>query len=176
MKTNERIDSLKRNNRGLTPREKLFCVYFVNSADAEQSAIDAGYGKNPLQKALMLLSRSDVADEIANLAKVNERVMSKVARCAYKKLAFGSIADAISLLYMDSPTKKQLQDMDLYMVSEIKKLKDGSMEIKFYDKMKAFEKLCKDDVEGKGVGNSLVDALSLGAKNLSHDAGDENDV
>lgn len=176
MKTNERIDSLKRNNRGLTPREKLFCVYFVNSADAEQSAIDAGYGNNPLQKALMLLSRSDVADEIANLAKVNERVMSKVARCAYKKLAFGSIADAISLLYMDSPTKKQLQDMDLYMVSEIKKLKDGSMEIKFYDKMKAFEKLRKDDVEGKGVGNSLVDALSLGAKNLSHDAGDENDV
>ncbi len=176
MKTNERIDSLSKNKRRLTPKEKLFCMYFVNSADAKQSAIDAGYIKYPTQKALTLLSRSDVADEIATLAKENSRVMSKVARCGYKRLAFGSIADAINLLYMESPTKKQLQDMDLFMVSEIKKPKDGAMEIKFYDRLKALEKLSDEQEDSNSGTNSLLDALSLGAQNLSHSAGGESDL
>lgn len=176
MKTNERIDTLKRNKRGLTKKEKLFCMYFANSADAVRSAIDAGYSKCPIQKAMTLLSRSDVADEIATIAKENSRVMSKVARCGYKRLAFGSIADAISLLYMESPTKKQLQDMDLFMVSEIKKPKDGAMEIKFYDRLKALEKLSDEQEDSSGGNNSLIDAIKLGAQNLSHSVGDDFDI
>ena len=176
MKTNERIDSLSKYKRGLTEKEKLFCMYFVDSADAKQSAIDAGYTKNPAQKALTLLSRSDVADEIAALAKNNSRVMSKIAHCGYKRLAFGSIADAISLLYMESPTKKQLQDMDLFMVSEIKRPKDGAMEIKFYDRLKALEKLSSEKEDSDGDSNSLLHALTLGAQNLSHSAGEESEL
>lgn len=151
-------------------------MYYANSADARQSAIDAGYNKYPLQKAITLLSRSDVADEIATLARNISRVTSKVAHCGYKRLAFGGIADAISLLYMESPTKKQLQDMDLFMVSEIKKPKDGAMEIKFYDRLKALEKLSVDQEDSKNSSNSLLDALTLGAQNLSHSAGEEDEI
>lgn len=53
------------------------------------------------------------------------------ALLGYERLAFGSIADCVQLLYMDKPTLQDLEGMDLFMISEIKRPKDGAMEIKF---------------------------------------------
>lgn len=62
-----------------------------------------------------------------------------MAAAGYQRLAFGSICDAISLLYKSDPSKEDLEGMDLFLVSEIKRPKDGSMEIKFFDRLKALE-------------------------------------
>ena len=68
---------------------------------------------------------------------------------------------------MDSPDKKTLENMDLYMVSEIRKPRDGAMEIKFFDRIKALEKLCQlsSGEDSKNIG--LLSALNMGAENLS---------
>lgn len=170
---NERTDSLKRKDRGLSPREKLFCLNFCNCADAKQSAINAGYKKNPKCQGEQLLCRSDVADEIMRLSKTRERSISIASRVFAERLAFGSIADAVSLLYMDSPTKEQLRNMDLYPVSEIKKLKDGAMEIKFFDRLKSLEKLATESENENESCNSLIEALNKGAQNLNKCTGEE---
>ena len=77
------------------------------------------------------------------------------------------ISDAVSLLFLDSPTKEQLQKMDLLLVSEIKKPKDGALEIKFFDRFKALEKLTQENDSKSESGNSLYEALRLGAQNIS---------
>jgi len=167
---------LKNKDSGLTVREKLFCVYFASTADIEHSAKCAGYDKEPLKKGQALLLKREVVDEIATLSKNRERAMSEVTQLFYEKLAFGSIADAVSLLYMDSPTKEQLSKMDLYMVQEIKKPKDGAMEIKFFDRLKALEKIAQSKEKTKQGSNSLVEALYQGAQNISNCAGDDTYV
>ena len=77
----------------------------------------------------------------------------------YRRLAFGKISDAVSLLYMENPSREQLEHMDLFLVSEIKRPKDGSMEIKFFDRLKALEKLT-DDSEKEDRATPFYDAIA----------------
>ena len=141
-----------------------------------QSAINAGYKTDPLKKAQLLLSKKDIADEIASIIKNRQKIVSHMALVGYEKLAFYDIADCISLLYMESPTKEQLKDMDMSCVSEIKKLKDGAMEIKFFDRNKALEKLRLFEENDKSTATGLVDALKKGAENLNSCEGDTGGV
>ena len=47
----------------------------------------------------------------------------------YKQLAFGSIADAIKLLFMEEPAPRALGKMNFINVAEIRRMKEGAMEI-----------------------------------------------
>lgn len=59
-----------------------------------------------------------------------------------RRLAFGDIQDAVTLLFeSDEKILSVLPKLDLFNVSEIKKQKGGGMEIKFFDRIKALEKL-----------------------------------
>ncbi len=160
-------------NHSLSLREKLFCIYYANSMDAKQSAIYAGYKKNPMLKAHRLLLRSEISDEIENVSNKIIKDTKLLALTGYRRLAFSDIADAVSLLYMDTVSKETLENMDLFMVQEIKKPKDGALEIKFFDRMKALDNLSKD-CESKESSNGLFDALTIAAENLSDQSGDEN--
>lgn len=91
-----------------------------------------------------------------------------MAFVGYQKLAFGNIDDAVSLLYMENPSRAELSKMDLFLVSEIKRPKDGSMEIKFFDRLKALEKLESRQEEDNSVQN-LFDAIEQGAKAVGSD-------
>ena len=41
--------------------------------------------------------------------------------CGYEKLAFGSVADAVRLLFSDEPDLNALDTMDLFNIAEIKR-------------------------------------------------------
>ena len=59
-----------------------------------------------------------------------------------RHLAFGEIQDAVRLLYApEEQILPALGEMDLFNISEIKRPKGGGMEIKFFDRLKALEKL-----------------------------------
>lgn len=169
------MDSKNKKKKGLKQREKLFCFYFVNTQSVELSAKKAGYKKNPLIKGQQLLNREDIVAEIKDLLSMQKELYSALANSGYQRLAFSSVSDAVSLLYMDSPDKKTLENMDLYMVSEIKKPRDGAMEIKFFDRIKALEKLSQQTGFDDGNNMGLLSALNLGAQNLK-DGDDENGV
>ena len=102
--------------------------------DAKQSAIYAGYTKNPMLKAHRLLLRSEISDEIEAVSNMLFSDTRQQALTGYRRLAFSGIADAVSLLYMDNVSRETLQNMDLFMVQEIKKPRDGALEIKFFDR------------------------------------------
>ena len=150
---------------GLTPREKEFCRNYVSTGEAVEAAQAAGYKKASLRYAQELLSREDVAQEIARLCVIRRQTAAELARVGYQRLAFGSISHAVSLLYMDNPTREELDKMDLFCVSEIKRPKDGSMEIKFFDRLKALEKL-QCGAQNEGGAAPIYDAIAMGARAL----------
>jgi hypothetical protein len=70
----------------------------------------------------------------------------------YEKLAFGSVNDAVRLLFGEEPNPRELESMDFDNIAEIRRLKDGGLEIKFYDRIKALD--CLRSLSEKGAGDS----------------------
>ncbi len=160
-------------DKKLSPREREFCRRFVSCGNFEEAARLSGFTADPKSKSQELLSREDVVSEIRRLSSLRRQTMSELAQAGYQRLAFGSISDAVSLLYMENPTQSDLQSMDLFSVAEIKRPKDGSMEIKFFDRLKALEKLCEDHKEESGA-TPVYDAILRGALAI-RDTSEENE-
>lgn len=156
---------MERKSKGLTAKEKTFCNCFVSCGSADEAAYNAGFVRNSKRSGEELLCREDIADEIKRLGKCRTSSLSEIATVGYRRLAFGKISDAVSLLYMENPSREQLEHMDLFLVSEIKRPKDGSMEIKFFDRLKALEKLT-DDSEKEDRAIPFYDAIAKGAEAL----------
>ncbi len=152
--------------KGLTKKEKEFCRQYISSGDSLLAAEASGFGGDS-SIGSQLLSREDIAQEISRLCALKRQTVASLACTGYTRLAFGSIADAVSLLYMENPTKAQLEKMDLFSVAEIKRPKDGSMEIKFFDRFKALEKLCEGSSQEKGA-SPVIDAIRAGALALKN--------
>lgn len=153
--------------KGLTKREREFCRQYSESGNSLLAAEAAGFKKECRRIGNELLSREDIASEISRLCALKKQTAASLACTGYARLAFGSIADAVSLLYMESPSSKELEQMDLFSVAEIKRPKDGSMEIKFFDRFKALEKLCEDNTKEKGA-SPVIEALCAGAAALQN--------
>ena len=85
----------------------------------------------------------------------------------YEKLAFGSISDAIKLIYSDNISLDAICRMDLFNVAEIKKPRDGMLEIKFFDRFKALEKLQQLDFLSANQNNSFYSAIENSLQSLN---------
>ncbi len=67
--------------------------------------------------------------------------LRKLALKGYKKLAFGDSNDAVKLLFLDEINDSVFEKLDFFNISEIRRPKDGSMEIKFFDRLKALQQM-----------------------------------
>ena len=88
----------------------------------------------------------------------------------YERLAFGSTVDAFRLLMSEGEI--DVQSLDLYNVSEVKKPKDAAMEIKFFDRLKALEYLGNSSSDDAQAG-SLYEALNRCAENIGGESANE---
>jgi phage terminase small subunit len=145
----------------LNEKQRLFCLYYVKSFNATQSAIKAGYSAGTAHvQGPRLLGNVRIAEEIRRIKKDMTQglfidamdVLNK-----YIKIAFSDINDYLSF------GRKQIEidrdkdgnaitaevnyvqfnesaNVDGSIISEVKQGKDG-VSIKLEDKMKALEKL-----------------------------------
>ena len=123
----------------------------------------------PEKTALKLLKRRDIAEEIARIDKQREATQKDIA-IGYRRLAFGCISDAVCLLFSDEVSHEEIEKMDLFNISEIKRKKGGDIEIKFFDRLKALEKL--EDLwstQREDEESSLFSAIEKGARALRDD-------
>lgn len=162
-------------DRKLTPREKDFCRLYLSYADAYSAAREAGYKKSARAKGEELLSRAYICEEIERLSKLQRKTGARLAQAGYRRLAFGSICDAVSLLYMDKPEEKDLKKMDLFCVSNIKRNKDGSVGIEFFDRLEALEKL-ESGAEDEAGAATIYDAITSASLALKNGEEKENEV
>lgn len=152
----------------LTSKEILFCTYYSLGRNGREAAVKSGY-MFPEKSALKLLRRKDIAEEIAHIDKQREATQKDIA-IGYQRLAFGCISDAVCLLFSDEVSPEKIEKMDLFNVSEIKRKKGGDIEIKFFDRLKALEKLQDlGSMRGNDEENSLFSAIEKGAKALRDD-------
>ena len=93
----------------------------------------------------------------------NRKKRTANVKKGYEKLAFGSVNDAVRLLFGEAPAPEELERMDFDNIAEIRRLKDGGLEIKFYDRLRALE--CLRGLSERGAGDSpLYRALLKCAK------------
>ena len=71
-------------------------------------------------------------------------------------IAFGSCCDAVRLVLGEEFSSEGLEQLDLFNIAEIKKPKDGSLEIKFFDRIKALENLARMEAERTDPGASVT--------------------
>lgn len=71
-----------------------------------------------------------------------KKITQKKITDGLSRLAFGDIQDSVRLLFeSEENILSSLPTLDLFNISEIKRQKGGGMEIKFFDRIKALEKL-----------------------------------
>ena len=101
-------------------------------------------------------------------SKLSERMWNMVnetAKEGFRRLAFGGIHDAVRLLFCEDVNPRTLKNMDLFAVSEIRRPKNGGMEIRFFDRIEALRLLSELETSGTGA-QALLSAIESGAAAL----------
>ncbi len=156
------------NDKKLTKRELDFCRIYVRLRNPKESAIRAGYEILPEYRAISLLSKKEIRNKINELEKevtADETLIS----AGLQRLAFGSVADAVKLMISTSENSSpNIDSLDLFNVSEIKYTCGKGMEIKFFDRLKALEKLSEISQSGKESGAlSFYEAIERSAEKFT---------
>ena len=159
----------------LKAKEQLFCNYYCQCGNGREAAVKAGYKVTPELTATKLLLKPIVKKEIAKLSKEHQGINSVIA--GLKRLAFGNVSDAVKLLFCDDESiLNNIEELDLFNISEIKRPKSGGMEIKFFDRLKALEKLSSiTDVNESNTALPFYKALEQSARGISQLIGDDDD-
>lgn len=159
------------NDKKLTQKEESFCRYMAMLGNGRESAQKAGYTVMPEYKAICLLARKSIKSRVQELKKESTADNSLVA-AGLRRLAFGSTADAVKLiLSCGDGSVQDIDGLDLFSVSEIKYTQNKGMEIKFFDRLKALERLAQM-TEGNvnSVALSFYEAIERSAARMSEDA------
>ena len=149
--------------KALTKKEKQFARLYLATRNAREAAALMGL-RHPETAGGELLAGAGVKEEIARLAA--ERAPVGEAADGLRRIAFGSVADAIRLMMSDE-MPPDLDRLDLFCVSEIKKPKGGGIEIKFFDHIKALEALAGLAEPPESTLSPFLQALKKGAEQLS---------
>ena len=150
----------------LTPKELSFCHQYIQTGNPAEAARISGYKGNIEKKGTELISNPQIYQTIEKIFKEKKKNLTYKATTGYERLAFGSIADCIKLLFSENLSPKELEHMDLFNISEIKKPREGAMEIKFFDRLRALEKLEEIESEQKNDKEPFYTALEKGIQKL----------
>ena len=85
-------------------------------------------------------------------------MVNETAKEGFRRLAFGGIHDAVRLLFCEDVNPRTLKNMDLFAVSEIRRPKNGGMEIRFFDRIEALRLL--SELETSGTGAQALDHIA----------------
>lgn len=156
------------NEKKLNKKENDFCRWYVRLRNPKEAALKAGFTLVPEHHALHLLAKEHIREKICELEK--EGLTDKCTLSAgFQRLAFGSIADAVKLILSagtDNPP--DIDSLDLFNVSEIKYTCGKGMEIKFFDRLKALERLSEiADSEKDNSALSFYEAIERSARKNS---------
>lgn len=80
-----------------------------------------------------------------------------------ERLAFGDTRDAALLVLREEPpTQEEIMKLDLFNVSEIKRVKGGGVEVKLFDRQKALEKMMEyaANTDQRAAAKSILNALA----------------
>ena len=143
---------------------RSFCCWYVKLGNAEEAAVRAGFPRETaLTEGMRILRRPKYYRMVQQMrtlfsGHVREQVMSGLER-----LAFGDISDAARLVLLEElPSEEVLCRMNLFNVSEIKRVKGGGVEVKLFDRQKALERMMEyaGNADQRAAARSFLNALA----------------
>lgn len=155
---------------------KDFAMHFCRSRNAVESAIAVGV--SPLKaklEGLRMLSKKQTQTAVKQYSQSASFSEAEIIS-GLERLAFGRTNDAAALVFAEEITSYRIEHADLFNVSEIKKIKGGGVEIKFFDRQKALEKLAEytEKQQSAKQAKTLVDAIcSQPDQDISSDSPEE---
>lgn len=156
----------------MNKKEKLFCYHYHSTRNLKEAAIKAGYNPKVAENvSIKLIQREDIKQLVLSFDLEKEKKqLEKEVIAVLRRIAFNSQQDSIKLLFLDEEQAKQeIEKLDLFCVSEIKRPKDNTLEIKFIDRYKALEKLLEiSALDSTGdTFQSLYKALNSSVQNTN---------
>lgn len=132
-------NKLKDERSGCEVSPAAFAEKFAECGNAYEAAVFAGIPRHrAAAEYIKMLFRKGMYEKV-------QSKKARLPRCAaaqgLRRLAFGRINDAVKIAFSEELEPGLTECADLYNVSEIKRVKGGGIEIKFFDRQKALEKL-----------------------------------
>lgn len=154
----------------MTNQESIFCENLAATQNAVSAAILSGFTDEPEKAAAKMLEKSAVRRRCKKLIKNSIDTLSAVA--GLYKIAFSNPTSAVSGVFSEDVS--DLKNADLFSVSEIKRGANGTVEIKFFDKIRALQALSElSPTQNESKLKGFYEAIMLGAKSVSEDRSDE---
>lgn len=152
--------------KNMEKRRYNFCCWYAILGNSEESAVKAGFPQSTaFTDGAECLRDSQCRKLISEMVHLFSDTSS--VRAGLRRLAFGSSKDAVTLAFAEElPPPDVIGKLDLFNVSEIKRVKGGGVEIKLFDRLKALEKLYELETaqDSKNTAVGLIEALSLSAE------------
>ncbi len=142
----KRFESMKKEKDG-DCRLKDFAGLCMHLGNPQEAAINVGVDpRRSLSEGLKMMN----TPEFRRFGKAGKkRGPQSNAVGGLRRLAFGRINDALELL-KDDFCFDHAEKLDLFNVSEIKRAKGGGVEVKFFDRLEALEKLAELESAERG--------------------------
>ncbi len=143
----------------------LFLMFYARLRNIKEAAMRAGFPeKSAYKEGVKILNSVSSAKKIEKLSSKFEKIN---VRQGFERIAFGEINDVAELVFAEEPlTISEIARLDLFNVSELKKVKGGGVEVKLFDRQKALEKLLEieNSTDTNSTATSFFKALREGAK------------
>ena len=147
-------------------KRNAFCCYYAVLGNAAEAALKAGFSsKSALSEGLKALNSVCCRRKISRYRDALSDSGNVMA--GLKRLAFGSCTDAVRLVFAEElPPPDVISELDLFNVSEIKRDKNGGVEVKLFDRLKALEKLYELETafSDRSKADDLMSALTSSAE------------
>lgn len=147
------------------PQERRFCIWYAALCNIKEAAIRAGYpAEQAVERGIAILQQADCQEwihtiqETLQVCSLSDKVIAGLER-----LAFGSCNDAVSLAFTANAVQpEELEKLDLFSVTEIKRDKNGGVEVKLCDRQKAMERMLTyaNSTENQSQASRLLSALT----------------
>lgn len=144
-------------------RKKLFCCYFVKLGNIRESALKAGFPPETAMLDGIECMRSPYYRKLISKLYSDLHFSTDAVMSGLERLAFGNSNDAVFLAFSeDMHSPDVISGLDLFNVSEIKKVKGGGVEVKFFDRQKAIEKMFEfsNSCSSSSIADSFINAIT----------------
>ena len=147
---------------------KDFADFCLSLGNPQEAALKLGISpEKAFAEGLRLIGEPEVRRHLKRRQKSGGARIEALA--GLRRLAFGRINDALALL-RDDCFDGDFSGLDLFNVSEIKRAKGGGVEIKFFDRLEALERL--SEIEDKAADTAAADSFFSALKKTARGTGE----
>ena len=122
-------------------QKRLFALFYAGLKNPKEAALKVGFSEEEAEKKGRELLSSKAVRRMVRRFSSDGLSGEESVIVGLTRLAFGEVNALCEVILSDDASAHDLKRLNLFNVSEIKKVKGGGVEVKLFDRQKALEKL-----------------------------------